>query len=106
MNDVKEVDLEEAKKMIEGSGKKFVWIGGPTRVAIPEILDVSDTQVLAIEGAEIRMFSDDKLKVLKDCIIVCPHGRSSLVIAKFLKAKNIEAYSLKGGVAAIIGENY
>ncbi|MDE1850531.1 MAG: hypothetical protein KGH54_01925 [Candidatus Micrarchaeota archaeon] len=106
MNDIKEVDLEEAKKMIEASGKKFVWIGGPTRVAIPEILDVSDTQVLAIEGSEIRMFRDDKLKVLKDCVIVCPHGRTSLAVAKFLKGKNIEAYSLKGGVAAIIGENY
>ncbi|MGI0141942.1 MAG: hypothetical protein ACREBF_04835 [Candidatus Micrarchaeales archaeon] len=105
-SDVKEVDLDEAKRIVDSTGKKFVWIGGETRVPVPEILDVSDTQVLAIPGDEIRHFDSDRLKILKDCVIVCPHGRTSLMIAKYLKGKNIDAYSLKGGIAGIIGENY
>ena len=103
---IREVTLEEAKELIGTSTRKFVWLLGPTRVSIPEVLDVSDTQMLAIEPEEIMEFDDSTLRSLSGSVLVCAHGNTSAAIAIYLKAKNIEAYSLKGGVAAIIGENY
>ena len=105
-SDSQEVGLEEARCICMENGKKFVWLGGPTRVSIPEILEVSDTMVLSIEPDEIIHFEDQKLSVLDGFVFVCPHGRTSLTIAKYLKGKGVGAYSLKGGVAGIVGENY
>ncbi|MDE1825688.1 MAG: hypothetical protein KGH61_03760 [Candidatus Micrarchaeota archaeon] len=104
--EVKEIELEEAKRISLEQDKKFVWLGGPTRVSIPEILEISDTKILSIEPGEITHFDQQTLGMLDGFIFVCPHGRTSFAIAKYLKSKNMEAYSLKGGVAAIVGENY
>ncbi|MDE1762423.1 MAG: hypothetical protein KGH59_04905 [Candidatus Micrarchaeota archaeon] len=103
---IREVTLEEAKELIGSSTRKFVWLLGPTRVSIPEALDVSDTQVLSIEPEEILGFDEPRLNALKGSVLVCAHGNTSAAVAIYLKGKNVEAYSLKGGVAAIIGENY
>lgn len=105
--EIKEVEIEEARKISKQSGAKFVWLGGPVRISIPEALDISDTQLLAIEPNEILSFGQDKLGLLKNDIFVCYHGVTSAAVVKYLKSKkNIEAYSLKGGITAIVGENF
>lgn len=104
---VKEVEIDEARKLSKQTGAKFVWLGGPVRISIPEALEISDTQILAIEPDEILSFGEDKLKLLQHDIFVCYHGITSAAVVKYLKSKkNIDAYSLKGGITAIVGENF
>ena len=99
-----DITLEEAKRIVETTGKKFVWVGRPTNISIPEVLDVSDTKVLAIEADEIPTFEPEKLSILGGCVFVCPHGRTAGMVVRWLHGKGVEAYNLKGGAAAIVGE--
>ena len=103
-SNITEVSLDEAKSIVDGTDKKFIWVGRPTNISIPEILDVSDTKVLAIEPDEIPEFEPEKLNILRGCVFVCPHGRTAGAVVRWLQSKGVEAYNLKGGATAIVGE--
>ncbi|MDE1869633.1 MAG: rhodanese-like domain-containing protein [Candidatus Micrarchaeota archaeon] len=105
--ELKEVELAEAKKIAKDSGSKFVWLGSPVKISLSSALGIKPDQLLEFDPHEIISMPDEKLRMLKNDVFVCYHGITSAAMVKYLKSKkNIDGYSLKGGITAIVGENY
>jgi len=106
-SDLKEVGIVEARKLAKKGGAKFVWLGSPVKISLSTALGISPDQLLEFEPSEIIAMPDEKIKHLNNDIFVCYHGITSAALVKYLKSKkNVHGYSLKGGITAIVGENY
>ncbi|MDE1846318.1 MAG: rhodanese-like domain-containing protein [Candidatus Micrarchaeota archaeon] len=104
---IKTIKIEEARQLSKSKGAKFVWLGQPLRISLTKALGITPEQLLEFEPEEIVSMPDAKLKLLNNDIFVCYHGITSAAVVKFLKEKKgVEGYSLKGGITAIVGENY
>ncbi|HVA83032.1 MAG TPA: rhodanese-like domain-containing protein [Candidatus Aquilonibacter sp.] len=104
---VKTLEIKEARELSRKSGAKFVWLGQPVRISLTKALGINADQLLEFGPEEIVAMPDAKLKILNNYIFVCYHGITSAAVVKFLKEKKgVEGYSLKGGITAIVGENY
>ena len=103
-NGIREIDFQEAVELLE-SGRKFVWLGKEPADYIARLLELDAGIAEKAEPQEI--FGADRFRALEfsDCIFVCYHGNTSRAVAKLLKDRhNVESYSLKGGVTAVVGE--
>lgn len=104
---VKTLNIKEAREYSKKSGAKFVWLGQPLRISLTKALEINPDQLLEIDPEEIVSMPDAKARLLNNDIFVCYHGITSAAVVKFLKEKKgVDGYSLKGGITAIVGENY
>ena len=92
MDDFREIDISEAKAMIERGGVTLVDIRDPASFAEAHITDAA-----SVDQQNVQEFiqSADKQKPL---ICYCYHGISSQSAAQFFKENGFNAvYSIAGG---------
>ncbi len=65
-----------------------------------EEMDFGEARILVMKLGETQDIMD-LAKKFENCVIICPHGNTSLRVANALKNMGIHAYSLKGGLAGL-----
>jgi rhodanese-related sulfurtransferase len=104
-NKVPEVDFKQALEMVNGENKRLVWLGREPVDYIRGLLELNEKQMVSIDVREIMEGLYPNYNSLNGAVFVCYHGNTSRVITKYLKSnKKVDAYSLKGGVTALVGE--
>jgi rhodanese-related sulfurtransferase len=100
-----EVDLKSAVEMSKKDGSKFVWLGREPKDYISKILGIDSEMILKEDPEDIIYGDKERLKSFDECVFVCYHGNTSGFVSKFLKRQHeVNSYSLKGGITAIVGE--
>lgn len=99
-----EVDMEEAEALVSSRGSKLVWIGREPLEYIAGLLGMDPSTMLWLPPERIIGADEPSMKGMSGMVFVCYHGNSSLRVARFLASKGIRAYSLRGGITAIVGE--
>ncbi len=104
-NGVKEVSLDEARGMMKDGGARFVWLGREPLSQITKLLKLDPSKAMAARSGSIMDGNSAEMEKLRGAIFACYHGKTSEVVVKTLKARfGVDAYSLKGGVTAAVGE--
>lgn len=101
-----EVDLDGARRLVAEKGSKLIWLGGRPRIDIAEALGIEGCSVEMIGPDEVYHCDGELAERLSGSVLVCPHGNTSLFLAQHLRENfGVEAYSLRGGISAVVGEN-
>ena len=102
---VPEIDFKEALDIVSQNHKKLVWLGREPVDYIRGLLELKEDQMISVDVREIMEGAYPDYASLKDDVFVCYHGNTSRMVAKYLKTnRRIDAYSMKGGVTAVVGE--
>lgn len=99
-----EVSLEEADALSASLGSKLVWIGREPLQYIAELLGRDVSGMAQLDPEQIVSAGPNALKSMSGMVFVCYHGRSSLQVVRFLRARGVTAHSLRGGITSIVGE--
>lgn len=102
---VKEVTFDEAVAMSAGGRPRMVWLGREPADRIAGMLGLQAGSIIGIDAERILHSGADALGEVRGSVLICYHGRTSKMVASFLKKSHgIEAYSMKGGVTSVVGE--
>lgn len=104
-NNVRELTLDEAVKLVKEKKTKLVWLGTEPAEYLCEMLNVKETDMICLDPNEVLEFGKDKAKDMTGNVFLCYHGITSGFVTGYLqKEYNLEVYHLKGGISSIIGE--
>ncbi len=98
-----DVDILQAKQMIETGKSKIIWLGSEPVEYIAKLLDIEKDLIIKIDPNEL-LSNPDMPALLDGNIFMCYHGNSSRYVVNYLKNKKKQAYNLKGGITSIVGE--
>ena len=105
MPEIKEVTLDEALKIAKEKGTVMVWLGTEPVEYVRELIGVERGKLVQGNPLMIATLSKDEAERFSEHVFICYHGNTSMRVAKTLLSNyNINSYSLKGGVTAIVGE--
>lgn len=97
------VDLQEAQKIIEEHGSKFIWIGIEPAAYISKLLGVPKETILVINPTNANSYTEEEATALDYCIIISYDGILSTHLSTLLKYKfGTDIYVLEGGIDKII----
>ncbi|MDE1859867.1 MAG: hypothetical protein KGH67_05050 [Candidatus Micrarchaeota archaeon] len=108
--DALEVDIDGAKKLAKGGSNIYVFAENLGDGEFVKALLEGIGRTEEVDFGEARMIvmhlgSDGDIEELAqkyaDSVIVCPHGNTSLRMARSLVALGVKAYSLHGGLAGL-----
>ncbi len=101
---VREVSFEEVLELSSKS-TKLVWLGNEPADYISQLLDLPEGTLKEADPNSILFADKNIAKEYKDAVFICHHGNTSLIIANALKERfDVDSYSMKGGVASVVGE--
>jgi hypothetical protein len=93
-----EVGFETAKRLAD-SGSMVVWVKCEPDARESALLEELSSNYLSFCPDELVGNDSDAIRAIgKKPVIVCSHGVTSMYVARHLRAMQVEAYSLKGGV--------
>lgn len=93
------LSLEEAKKLVNKSNKKFIWLGIEPLDSVMKILDAEKSSVVKINAGDISDIDEKKLREYEGYVFVCYDGETSRHIVGYLRDKyDISTYNLRGGI--------
>jgi rhodanese-related sulfurtransferase len=101
----KDLDLDSALRIIKENKTRMVWLGREPLDYICELLQVDKGVFIYADPNEMLEMKRNVAMKFKKHVFVCYHGVTSDYVARLLKNKyGVDAYSLRGGVAGIVGE--
>lgn len=104
-----EVDSAQASKLAKSGSAVYVLMENFGDVElVKEVLKSDKTEEIDFGEAKVIVMNlgepddiKDLAKKYENSVIVCPHGNTSLRMAKALQNLGVKAYSLKGGLAGL-----
>ncbi len=92
-----EIDAKCAREMA-AKGSKLFWVLGSLDARRHAALQEISESVHSVDPEEMAELKSPEKLVGKAPILVCEHGITSLFLARQLREKGIEAFSVEGGV--------
>ncbi len=98
-----EVDMENARKLIEEGKSYLIWFGIEDVNYVSYLLGIDKSKIIRLNPSELSNMSSRGLRDFDGKILACYTGNISTQIALFLKNEyRVNAFVLKGGLAEII----
>ncbi len=108
--DTLEVDLEDALKLADSGSEVKVLMDNFGDLEFVkgvfndknkiEETDFNEARVIVMNLGDAKDIRD-VAKKFENCVIICPHGNTSLRMAVALHHLGVKAYSLQGGIAGL-----
>ncbi len=99
-----EVSLDQAKAMTSSGQHKLVWIGSEPLDYVASLIRFDVNRMMQLSPREIRTASASELERMSGMVFMCYHGVTSMSVVILLEKRGVKAYSLRGGITAIVGE--
>lgn len=102
---VAELDFVESVEHARRKGSMLVWIGPEPADYISGLLGLEPGTMAELKPHVAMAMDEKEAMAYKDCVFVCYHGRTSKYLAHIMNERHgIRSVSMKGGVAAVVGE--
>ncbi len=102
LDEVRMVNLDEARRIVEDRGLKVIWLGVENVHRIGMLLDVSESRVEKLEMTHMPSMDAESLQALKDSVLVCYDDSVASHMARFLKKEyGVDTYVLEGGIKEV-----